>query len=107
MVDRNQQPRVVDQPEPCFVRLQLTRHGVHVAARIFHRLGVLVAEINGQPADPYQVWHGGDRITQEQYDLMTKYPEPDPYRVVHISAAGLNDRVTEQIEQDALYRRPI
>lgn len=107
MVDRNQPARIVDDPQPCFVRLQLVTHGVYLAARIFHRLGILCAEINGAPADPFQVWHGGDLITEEQYLRMMRSPEPNPYRVVHISDAGLTERIREQNEMDALYRRPL
>lgn len=107
MVDRNQQPRIVDDPAPCFVRMQLVRGGVFVAARIFHRMGMLAAEINGQTADPFQVWHAGDQITQADYELMMQRPEPNPYRQVHMSSAGMAVAINEQAEQDALYRRTI
>ena len=107
MVDRQQPPRIVDQPEPCFVRLQLVRNGVFVAARIFNRLGTLAAEINGKPADPFQVWHGGDLITEEQYARMMETPEPDPYRRVHMSDAGLSERIRQQDEANWWHTRPI
>lgn len=100
MVDRNQAPRVIDQPEPCFIRMQLVRHGVFVAARIFWRLGMLTAEINGQPADPLQVWRAGEFIDQDDYDLMMQRPAADPYRVVHISTAGLADAIRKSEEGD-------
>lgn len=107
MVNRDQRARVIDQPEPCFVRMQLVRHGVYVAARIFHRLGVLTAEINGSPADPFQVWHAGDFITAEEYRRMMQKPEPNPYRIVHISDAGLAKRIRDQNEADWWITRPL
>jgi hypothetical protein len=107
MVDRQQKPRMIDQPEPCFVRLQLVRNGVFVAARIFHRFGVLSAEINGKPADPFQVWHGGDLITEEQYTLMMETPEANPYRRVFMSDAGLSERIKEQDEVDYWLTQPL
>lgn len=107
MVDRNQEARAIDDPRPCFVRMRLVKDGVPVAARIFHRLGMLCAEINGKPADVWQVWHAGDLITEERYALMMETPEPNPYRAVHVSSAGLMDRVREQEEADWWNRRPI
>src|ERR1700694_493203 len=103
MVDRSQTPRAVDCPEPCFVRLRIVQNGPFLAARIFHRLCMLCGEINCKPADIYQVWHGGDQITEEQYLRMMKEPEVNPYRQIHLSDAGLAERVREQAEQDALY----
>jgi|SRR5579859_5385917 len=100
MVDRNQAPRVVDAPEPCFIRMRLVRNGVFVAARIFHRLGMLAGEINGQPADPMQIWHAGDFIDEAEYEQMMRNPEPNPYRQVFISAAGLADAIREAEERD-------
>jgi hypothetical protein len=100
MVDRKQRPRVVDDPQPCFIRMQLVRHGVFVAARIFHRLGMLVGEINGKSADPLQIWHSGSFITEACFNDMMRNPEPDPYRVVHISDAGMADRIREADEND-------
>lgn len=72
MVDRHQQPRAVDCPEPCFVRLRTERKGRWYGARIFLRLGVLIGEINGLPASPDQVWHGGDVITEAEYHALLR-----------------------------------
>lgn len=107
MVDRNQPARVVDEPAPCFIRMQLVRGGVFVAARIFYRLGMLAGEINSQPADPLQIWHAGNFITQEEYDSMMERPEPNPYRQVHLSNAGLADAIREQDEADYWATQPI
>lgn len=63
-------PRQVDRPEPGLWALRLAKGGVEVAARIFiahttrdpisgdfiDRSPHLAAEINGKPADPYEVW---------------------------------------------------
>lgn len=107
MVDRSQPSRRVDEPECCFIRMQLVRGGVFVAARIFRRLGMLVGEINGAPADPDQIWHSGDFIDEACYDLMMQNPEPDPYRRVFMSDAGLAERVREQDEADYWLTQPI
>lgn len=107
MVSHNQPARVVDDPQPCFVRMQLVRNGVFVAARIFHRLGMLVGEINGAAADPIDIWHAGTLIDEAEYEIMMKNPEPNPYRQVHVSTAGLAEAIREQAEQDAFYRREI
>lgn len=106
-VSRDQPARIVDDPQPCFIRMQLVRNGVFVAARIFHRLGMLVGEINGKSADPLQIWHSGSFITQDEYELMMQHPEPGPYRVVHISTAGLADAIRQQNEADYWATQPI
>lgn len=107
MVDRDQRARIIDQPEPCFIRMQLVRNGVFVAARIFHRLGMLSGEINGKPADPMQIWHAGTFVTEDDYHRMMRHPEPDPYRVVHMSDAGLADAIRAQDEADYWATQPI
>lgn len=107
MVDRTQKPRLVDCPEPCFVRMKLVRGGPSVGARIFHRLGMLAAEINGSPADPDQVWHAGDQIDESIYDLLMSDPPADPYRPLYVSDAGLAERIREAEEADFWWTRPI
>ncbi len=107
MVDRSQPSRLIDEPEPCFVRMRVVQHGPFVGARIFLRLGMLAAEINGKPADPFQVWHAGDLITEEQYQILMEQPEPNPYRRVYVTDAGLADRIREQNEADYWACRPI
>jgi hypothetical protein len=107
-IDRTQTPRLVDDPRPCFVRLRLVSDGVWLAARIFERLGVLAAEINGREADPFQVWHAGNFISEEQYWFMLRDgPEPNPFRRVRISTAGLDERVREQALEDWFETRPL
>ena len=36
MVSRNQKPRAIDAPEPCWLRMRLEPHGPYLPARIFH-----------------------------------------------------------------------
>jgi hypothetical protein len=67
LVNRNQPSRRVDVPEPCFVRLRTERHGGYLPARIFTRLGVLTAEIDGHEVDVEAVWTAGEIITGEQW----------------------------------------
>lgn len=107
-MDRDQKSRVVDQPEPCFIRLRLVRGGPWVGARIFMRLGMLAAEINGVPSDPDRVWHGGELISEDRYDLLMSDPPADPYRrPTHVREAGLAERIREQEEMDWWMTRPI
>jgi len=70
MPDRHQPPRIVDRPEPCFVRMRVKRGGPWMAARIWSAFGMLMAEINGEPAAPERVWHSGDRIDEREYDML-------------------------------------
>lgn len=107
MVDRTQPARIIDEPQPCFVRLRVVTGGPWVAARIFNRLGMLCAEINGRHADPMQVWHGGDQITEEQYSRMMSGPRINEYIPVHVSDAGLADAVREADEADYWFTQPI
>ena len=67
MVNRNQKPRAIDAPEPCWLRLRLTIHGGYVPARIFRCLGLLTAEIDGVPASVDDVWASGDRISEREW----------------------------------------
>ena len=82
MVDRNQQPRLVDEPEECYIRLKLTRGGPFVAARIYRCLGMLVGEINGASGSIFQIWHGGEFIDETEYHRMLAAPPDDPYAIV-------------------------
>jgi hypothetical protein len=67
-MNRSQPPRVIDQPSPCFTRMRLGgRRGPYVAARVYRRLGLLTAEINGCPAEVEEVWHSGELIDEETY----------------------------------------
>lgn len=84
MTDRTQPPRIVDQPQPCFVRLRLVRGGPWVAARILRRLGMLTGEANGAPCDVYQIWHGGEVITEAAYNDMMTRPADDPRATINL-----------------------
>ena len=80
MVDRSQPTRLVDCPQPCFVRLRTERKGRWYAARIYHCLGMLLAEIDQRPASPDQVWHGGSLISEQEYnDLIHETNSPRPF----------------------------
>jgi len=80
MVDRRQPPRRIDAPEPCWVRVRTERKGRYHGARIFHCMGILMAEIAGVPADPFHVWSSGDRISEKEYDALIKAAsEPPPF----------------------------
>lgn len=60
--------------------LRTGRKGPWLAARIYRCLGMLSAEINGIPADPMQVWHGGSFITEAEYHALLKATnEPRPF----------------------------
>jgi hypothetical protein len=51
-----------------------------LAARIFVRLGMLMAEIDGQPATPESVWHSGDVISEAEYRTLLRIAhEPKPF----------------------------
>lgn len=80
MVDRTQQPRLVDVPEPCWIRLRKPGDRRWHAARIFRVMGMLVGEISGAPASVDQIWHSGSRITEIEYDALLKATnEPKPF----------------------------
>lgn len=80
MVDRHQQPRAIDAPEPCFTRLRTTPHGPWLPARIYQRLGQLAGEIEGVPADVERVWTSGEIITEAEWrDLMRDRMRPKPF----------------------------
>lgn len=80
MVNRRQPPRIIDRPEPCWIRMRTESKGPYRAARIFLRLGMLLAEIDLQPADPVHVWHGGERITEQEYEtLLLAINSPSPF----------------------------
>jgi hypothetical protein len=80
MVDRRQAARAIDRPEPCFVRLRLSPHGPWVPARVFVRLGLLLAEIDGTEAPVESVWTSGDRITEREWlDLVRDRSRARPF----------------------------
>lgn len=80
MADRNQPTRLVDQPEPCFVRIKRPGDRAWYAGRIYRTLGMLAGEINGQATDPLLIWHGGNRITKDEYEtLLLAANTPSPF----------------------------
>ena len=77
--------RVIDQPRPCMMAIRLARSAPEVAARIYwahttrdpvsgdylDRSPHLAAEINGEPADPIQVWTTrGRSIGADEYAFL-------------------------------------
>ena len=50
MVDRKQVPRAIDAPRECWLRVRPTMRGGYVPARIYRSLGMLTAEVDGEPA---------------------------------------------------------
>lgn len=106
-MDRSQPSRDISKPEPCFLRIRLVRHGRFVGGRIFRRLGMLCAELNGKPADVDAVWTSGEFIDEATYEILMTDPPRNPYLPVFVSEAGLADRVREQEEQDWWMTRPL
>ena len=78
MPPNNQPPRRIDAPEPCFLRMRLVKNGPYAGARIFLRLGVLAAEINGEPADVDRVWTSGERVAASVWAELNLNPPDDP-----------------------------
>lgn len=76
--------RLVDRPAPGFFKVRLHRRGIWCPARIWldddprdpltgesiDRAHKLMAEIDGKPADPMQVWHWGKPIHVTEYNYM-------------------------------------
>jgi|ERR1700722_16240816 len=106
-MNRDQKPRMMDEPEPCFIRMKLVRDGRYVGARIFYRLGMLAAEINGVIADPLQVWHAGEFIDEARYNILMADPPINPYLPVHVTDRGLAERVREAEEADYWWTQPL
>ena len=103
-MNRDQPARRIDQPEPCFVRLKRFREGPFVGARIFRCLGMLMGEINGEIADIHEIWHAGELISEEQFNILMTPPLLNPWIPVHMTDAGLADRVREAEEADFWWR---
>jgi hypothetical protein len=106
-MNRDQTPRDITNPQPCYIRMVLVKHGPPVAARIFHRLGMLAAEINGQSADVDRVWTSGELIDESTYNVMMRDPPPAPHIPVYVSSAGLMDQAREEEERLWWLTRPI
>jgi hypothetical protein len=59
-----------------------------VGARIYTRLGQLVAEINGAEADVDAVWTSGEAISEAEYRRLIEAPPADPTKAVDYRAMG-------------------
>ena len=80
MVDRWRPARAIDEPRPCFVRLRRDRHGGYVPARIWQRMGMLAAEIDGEACDVERVWCSGDLISEAEWrQLVADRLRPRPF----------------------------
>lgn len=106
-VNQDQPSRRIDAPEPGFFRLRLVPRGPWVAARIYSRFGVLAAEINGAAASIDTVWAWGEFITSEQYGQLLANPPSLPDQPLHLSTAGMAQRMRQEAEWLALQRRSI
>jgi hypothetical protein len=78
--------RRIDQPEPAFFKTRLVRKGPWVGSRIYVRFGMLVAEINGAPADVDRVWTSGQEITEDEYLRLVANPPNDPMTPIDMNA---------------------
>lgn len=102
----DQPSRRIDQPEPCFVRMRLVKNGPYVAARIYLRLGILAAEINGEPAEVDRVWTSGELIDEARHnELLTTVI--DPFQTVVVTRRGMADAIRKAEEADYWHTRPI
>jgi hypothetical protein len=89
MSERARQPsRRIDAPEPGWFRLRLARAAPPVGARIYTRLGQLVAEINGAEAGVDAVWTSGEAISEAEYRRLIEAPPADPTKAVDYRAMG-------------------
>ena len=89
MSERARQPsRRIDAPEPGWFRLRLARGAPPVGARIYTRLGQLVAEINGAEADVDAVWTSGEAVSEAEYRRLIEAPPADPTKAVDYRAMG-------------------
>lgn len=78
MTDKTQPSRRIDKPMPGFFRCRIVKGGPYVGARIFWRLGILAAEVNGDPADVDRVWTSGERIHPADWEKLDRNRHPDP-----------------------------
>ena len=109
MSERARQPsRRIDAPEPGWFRLRLARGAPPVGARIYTRLGQLVAEINGAEADVDAVWTSGEAISEAEYRRLIEAPPADPTKAVDYRAMGRAETPVLAPERDgARPNRPV
>ena len=80
------QTRRIDAPEPCWARVRKVKGGPWVAARIWHGIGGLRAEINGGAADVARVWESGEFISSQEYMTLKANPPANPDQPIDIGA---------------------
>ena len=109
MSERARQPsRRIDAPEPGWFRLRLACAAPPVGARIYTRLGQLVAEINGAEADVDAVWTSGEAISEAEYRRLIEAPPADPTKAVDYRAMGRAETPVLAPEKDrARLNRPV
>ena len=78
MTLRAQSPRRIDEPHPCFLRMRLVKGGPYVGARIFLRLGMLAAEVNGVTAEIYKAWFSGEFISSAEWEKLDRERPANP-----------------------------
>ena len=106
-MNRDQPPRRIDAPEPCFIQTRFVSGGPLVGARIWRRFGTLCAEINGFPSSVMQVWTQGERCDEQTYLTLMANPPDNPYVALPKARADLKEAMDEQQELDWLHTRPI
>ena len=80
MPDRRQSPRDIANPEPCWIRMRMERHGPYIPARIYQGIKGLTAEIDGAETDVDRVWSSGDLITEREWlQLIADRKRPRPF----------------------------
>jgi hypothetical protein len=92
-MNRQQPARQIDQPRPGWFRLRLARGAPLVGARLYQRLGVLAAEINGQEADVEAVWTSGEWIDEAEYRRLLEAAPADPTQPVDMKVVEPPDFV--------------
>ena len=102
-----EQTRRVDQPVPCLMRIRIVRNGPWCCARIVLRLGMLCAEVNGEPADVDHLWTSGEFVDETTWERLRDDPPTSPELPLLVSLRGLMNAAREDDERLWFLRRPI
>jgi hypothetical protein len=82
-MNRRQPPRDITDPRPGLFRVTLCRGCPPCAASITRTLGMLTAEINGQPASVESVWESGTFIDWPEWNRLDTNRPADPLTPVN------------------------